>query len=423
MDIINESVVAWACVVSGWTLLTLVGRGLSRLVPSTVQGDARRLQALDGLRGYLAVTVMLVHCRAWWLFRRTWSFGTTDPLRAFTLGGPAVQLFFMVSGAVFYPSLRAGSFDVRKFFVGRVFRIVPLYWLAVLAMLAGSLYEMGKLRVPLWDLLATVRAWLFFQDLPDMNSSWIMSIRYMSNVAHTLHTEWSFYASIPFFSLLPTVARVLRLPMMAVLLILFAVARYTSVLTKIVITHESFYFGMLALEAVEVGRYWLGPRFDRIVCSRVVAAAGLASLVWSLESFPWQTVSSSAHVALVGATIFFPVVAGNTFFGLLTTVGARFLGTVSYSTYMLHGFAYHIAFEKLTLADKSTTGDSFPFFFFAVALPTASVVLLVASGSWRWIELSGQALGAKVLALKSAAETSEVAPSAPLPEKHDRFQV
>ena len=100
-----------------------------------------RLAWLDALRGWAAVTVALFHL----------SPAVLGPERhlhlfhAFDLGKYGVLLFFLVSGYVIPMSLeRHGS--LRRFWIGRLFRIYPAYLLAVGAGLA--LGAAGWMRMP-----------------------------------------------------------------------------------------------------------------------------------------------------------------------------------------------------------------------------------------------------------------------------------
>lgn len=86
----------------------------------------RRLECLDGLRGLLAVYVMLSHMAPFaalpeWL---------TQPL---SHGGAAVDVFFILSGLVITRSLGSFVWQPRPFLIARTMRIFPTY-LPVLAL-------------------------------------------------------------------------------------------------------------------------------------------------------------------------------------------------------------------------------------------------------------------------------------------------
>jgi peptidoglycan/LPS O-acetylase OafA/YrhL len=99
----------------------------------------------------------------------------------------AVSWFFMISGAVFYPRIRRESMDTVRFFVGRVFRIMPLYFVIVLNLTFWAVKT--GITVPLRSLAKQILSWLLMYSFPDINKQWITPVRYMSGVQWTLVAE------------------------------------------------------------------------------------------------------------------------------------------------------------------------------------------------------------------------------------------
>jgi peptidoglycan/LPS O-acetylase OafA/YrhL len=85
----------------------------------------KRLECLDGLRGVLAVYVMLGHM-APFAALPAWLIGLLSH------GGAAVDVFFILSGLVILRSLESHQFATRPFLISRAARIFPVY----IAMLA-----------------------------------------------------------------------------------------------------------------------------------------------------------------------------------------------------------------------------------------------------------------------------------------------
>src|SRR6202012_6071076 len=85
----------------------------------------KRLECLDGLRGVLAVYVMLGHVAPFAMIPG-W---IAQPL---SHGGAAVDVFFILSGLVIVQSLESFGWRGRGFLIARVARTYPVY----LAMLA-----------------------------------------------------------------------------------------------------------------------------------------------------------------------------------------------------------------------------------------------------------------------------------------------
>ncbi len=162
----------------------------------------KRLECLDGLRGALAVYVMLGHM-APFAALPTW---ITLPL---SHGGAAVDVFFILSGLVIFRSLESCRFEARPFLISRTMRIFPVY----LVMFAAGMtlqplsnpfaampwVEPGSLARDIWS-QGWAAAWpieiaahltmthgLFPNGLlPDV---WVSFL----GAAWSLSTEWQFY--------------------------------------------------------------------------------------------------------------------------------------------------------------------------------------------------------------------------------------
>jgi len=96
--------------------------------------DMRRFDALDGLRAIAAVIVVFFH------------FGGSSS--SFLSGWIGVHIFFVVSGFLITTLMlrerdRKGRISLRDFYVRRIFRIMPLYYLA-LALTVVSCYHEGR---------------------------------------------------------------------------------------------------------------------------------------------------------------------------------------------------------------------------------------------------------------------------------------
>jgi peptidoglycan/LPS O-acetylase OafA/YrhL len=164
----------------------------------------KRLECLDGLRGALAVYVMLGHMAPFaavpgWI---------SGPL---SHGGAAVDVFFILSGLVIFRSLESCRFEARPFLILRITRIFPVYLVmfaagAVLQPLSNPFAAMpwvepGSLARDIWsqdwpvhwpaEIAAhlTMTHGLFPNGvLPDV---WVSFL----GAAWSLSTEWQFYVA------------------------------------------------------------------------------------------------------------------------------------------------------------------------------------------------------------------------------------
>src|SRR5580704_7608080 len=102
----------------------------------------RRQEYLDALRGYAILGVMIVHTG-----------GTFHELiRATAWGARGVQLFFVVSAITLAGSWQDRREKVWAFYVRRLFRIAPMFWLAIV-FYAGIQSGPGTFKA--WQILLT----------------------------------------------------------------------------------------------------------------------------------------------------------------------------------------------------------------------------------------------------------------------------
>ncbi|MBM2619901.1 acyltransferase [Actinoplanes sp. LDG1-06] len=142
----------------------------------------KRLDWLDALRGLAALTVVLFHLSPQVIGNEA----HLAVMRHIDLGKTAVLLFFLVSGYVIPMSLERHG-DLRRFWVGRLFRVYPAYLvtIALFALLAaaGLLHWPASLRAETGaGLLAHVTM------MPDL-----VGVRGVVRVFWTLTYEMVFY--------------------------------------------------------------------------------------------------------------------------------------------------------------------------------------------------------------------------------------
>ncbi|MEU4511028.1 acyltransferase [Nonomuraea wenchangensis] len=101
--------------------------------------ETTRLDWLDALRGLGALAVVGEHLT-------TWAIPWLRPT-AINLGIYGVLVFFLVSGYIIPHSLERHG-DVRVFWIGRVFRLYPLYLAAIVLTLALSPWVAVRAEVP-----------------------------------------------------------------------------------------------------------------------------------------------------------------------------------------------------------------------------------------------------------------------------------
>lgn len=154
----------------------------------------RRFDALDGLRAIAAVIVVFFH------------FG--GPRSRFLSGWIGVHIFFVVSGFLITTLMlreydRTGRISLRDFYLRRVFRIMPLYYL-VLGFTALAAYQQGAKWTALKQHLPHYLLFMNEYHLP-------AGVPYVQT--WTIGIEWKFYLVWPVLLIaVSAVAARLRIP-------------------------------------------------------------------------------------------------------------------------------------------------------------------------------------------------------------------
>lgn len=384
------------------TLLALLTAAsiVRRLAAYDTAGRPRdeRIATLDGLRGYLALFVLVHHYAIWAQMSLTgWSW---RPLTSFIFnqfGSGAVAIFFMVTGTLFYPRVVAGwrATSWRILLVERSFRILPPVTATLVLVVALLMIETG--RTPTASDFVPMLEWVSAWDQPPLLGYQDASI-INAQVLWTLRWEWLFYLAIlPLSAIARDLCRLVGLPSAAVPLLLLLIATVASLTLQAPpgptwwSVLAFFAFGMLAREASDRPgcRKLFGSKFIRVPASILFVVALLSSpqpFGLTLPLFPLLYIS---------------VVCGNDFRGLLRSHVARKLGDLSFGVYLLHGIILWVGFEALGLQGSFSP----PHILLTLPLFAASTVVAGALFH-RWIEVPSIRAGRKTMKLLLARSSS-----------------
>lgn len=327
--------------VATFVVATIVAAMLGR-IGFPVPSEERRLGCVDGLRGYLALSVLLAHFLLWVLVSRLgapWKPGPVNFLNQ--LGGGAVGLFFMTTGLVFYPRILAGfrATPWMGVYVTRVFRIVPLVAVATLIVTAVVIARTGA-RPGVHYIIEAAEWITTYRQVPILG--YPDTARINAHVLWSLWYEWLFYLFVlPASALAMDIVRARGLStwsvpagLLATGWIAQAIGAVTGVGTSVLFYLPLFACGMLAYELrarEEIRRTLIRPQ---------VAVAAVAALALGMVTTPDPFTLSLPLFAL-----FFTCVAcGNPLGGLLRLRGAVVLGECSFGIYLLHGIALSLLF-------------------------------------------------------------------------------
>ena len=364
---------------------------------------------LDGLRGLMAVWVLVWHASALSAYFT----------RLIPGGGVAVDVFMFLSGllmtrnfAVREPKEPLASWNtIKHFWIRRLFRIAPLYYPA----LAISLYVSSEYR-PLLLRLGAIFSAPWDSSGTDPSQHALTAGNILSHLSFTfglfpqfasnnLLPDWSLSLEMQFYLVLPFVLIISRRVGLTIITVASTIVMMTA------ITYIGLYLspGPLGL--------WPQPAMLAFKTNCFLAGILLGS---------YQQRRDLTTLTLFFATAFFLQHVLFTFFAVMsfvmsniepeTTLGragllmkkifsnktARFFGDISYSVYLLHMLILYGMFWILT---QQTS--------FYVTLPavqrfiilfgcTAVVIVPLAYGTYRMIELPGIELGRRLSRRKAA---------------------
>jgi peptidoglycan/LPS O-acetylase OafA/YrhL len=148
----------------------------------------KRVESLDYLRGLMAISVVIYHYSSW-------STATLGGEYLFgKLGIYAVSIFYILSGlslTIVYQNKITHFSDIISFFIKRLFRIFPLFWLVVtvfiLIKVAASVLGNEEFSIPLYKIFLNYTLLFGF----------IEPSAYLTTGAWSIGNEMVFYAIFP----------------------------------------------------------------------------------------------------------------------------------------------------------------------------------------------------------------------------------
>lgn len=346
-------------------------------IQSKTDNNEKRHSGIDGLRGFLAIGVFVHHAVIWrnYCVTGNWEAPTSNFYNQ--LGQTSVALFFMISGFLFVKKLmenRTFGINWSHFFVGRIVRLVPLYYFSLIIIVVTSLrLNDWTLNTTLGEFLSDIGQWMAFTyfERPSLNGLFEAQI-VNAGVVWSLAFEWLFYFSLPLIGLF--VLKVKPHVVYVSLGIVFVLLYYWSV--------GGFYYAQLHSFAggaiVAVLWHYFGKKIQtshHVFAVLIIACGVMVSQYHSADDLYCK----------IFITLLFGLIAfGNTFFGILTTSAFRLLGTISFSVYLLHGIVLFYACEYM-VGKEFIKGLSDPMYvaFVLVLVPILVVISLL---TYRYIE-------------------------------------
>ena len=300
-----------------------------------VSSAKKRYEGLDQLRGILAFSVMIYHYSEWTDWQLPWP--VARPLAL--LGLYAVSTFYTLSGCALYIVYRdrnLGKEFISEFWIKRIFRIVPLFWLvSILALLA---FQSGGGERGFPD------PWKVFLNF-SLLFSWLDPSAYFATGAWSIGNEWAFY------TLFPIILLCIRSRAGIAILVglTFGVTTWFSfwILSANLSVEDQWnnYIHplnqlILFVSGVMLGPWVVGCKVRASLPVFVYLAIGVFLTVSYFASVP-ACISGALRFLLVGICV--SLCAGFAVTRMKRgriTSGLTFLGAISYTVYLMHPLVY-----------------------------------------------------------------------------------
>lgn len=304
-----------------------------------------RYECIDGMRGFLALGVFIHHSSPYYQYLQTgtWDLSMSNLYSQF--GETSVSLFFMITSFLFISKLlnsNENGFNWRNFFLSRIFRLVPMYFFLIVLIVISVMYVgHWQLNVGFLDFFISIVNWCcftVFKTSPINNDGFTTMAT--GGVAWSLPYEWLFYLSLPLISIfiLKTKPKIKYI----ILSVLFIITFYK--IHGIVEYHiYSFLGGAIASVLLKFTAFY--KKIKDVYASIIILIC-----LFLIGQF---NTSNNIYCILLITIVFTFIAFGASLFGLLKNSTLKFLGEISYSTYLLHGTLIHtvlrfgFGFEKI----------------------------------------------------------------------------
>jgi peptidoglycan/LPS O-acetylase OafA/YrhL len=288
-----------------------------------------RNEGIDGLRGFLALGVFIHHSAIWYQYLQINSWETPKSNLYNQLGKASVSLFFMITAYLFVSKLlnsKNKSFNWDTFFISRIFRLFPMYLVSFVTILVTIFYISNwQIKVKFVTLIKSIFFWIAFTipGNPEINESIYTKI-INAGVVWSLPYEWLFYFSLPIISIFIFRKISSKFYIAISVIYLLVYLKFKNVELNHIL---SFVGGAIAPFIIKYGSKKIN--YNSFIFSIIILA--------SFMLIPLFKNQNNIICKLLLVLIFNLIVLGNTIFGILKSTTLKFLGEISYSTYLIHG--------------------------------------------------------------------------------------
>lgn len=324
-------------------------------LPDVRPSAPRLILPIQYLRGVAALMVVWFH-----------SVGQIPAVSAMfpaTFGNSGVDLFFVISGFIMVVTTSGPGVTAREFIRRRIVRVVPLYWLLTLVMVAAALALPSLFRTLVVAPKTLVESLLF---IPHFSASFPSKAWPLLVPGWTLNFEMFFYLVFAVSLLLP---RRIQLPVFVTAFV--ALVATGLLLGPFASAPAQVYTDPIMLEFVAgalLGRWWLSGRWQAPRWLSVIAMLAGAALLVLRNEPPLGFVNQMLGAALV----VFGSLHGT--FGGWVNRPLKALGDSSYSLYLTHLFTLGVLRVIWSRAFPGSPSEIGACAFLAISLVGCSLV-------------------------------------------------
>lgn len=326
-----------------------------------------RFESLDGLRGFLAINVFFQHAVTSYFYFQN-GYWEIVPIRFYRhLGGEAVILFFILTSFLYWSKAIAqkGEVDAGALYRSRFLRLAPMY-LFTAGIIIFSIFIQSGFNIDVKETAKDILSFLSLGLITTTSVNHISVLPVNAGIHWTLAFEWVFYLVLP---VLAVALKGKKTFIMALPLAFFALSSPYRGYWAI------FFFGMMAAHIYN--KYPKVDFFNKSISS-IIPILGVV-IVYYISYKPYSFVQY-----FISLGVFLSFVYGADLFGLLKSEVAKFLGTISYSIYLIHSI---ILFAVLNSVDYYYPIISItPELFWFLILISGIITIAVSSLTYHYIE-------------------------------------
>jgi peptidoglycan/LPS O-acetylase OafA/YrhL len=339
--------------------------------------NTNRFETIDGLRGSLAIGVFIHHATIWHQYLKIGKWQIPNSNLYVHLGQTTVALFFMITAFLFISKLfdekLNSEFNWKLMFVSRIFRLTPMYFISTILMLFFIMVISNfEIKVDVTTFLKSMFYWFTFTFITSRNiNGYELTSLLNAGVNWSLPFEWMFYLSLPIISIVIMKTKPSKIYIFSCL---FCVVSFFVVHGINFFILSSFLGGAITAIIKKYGKPNINYNSNFVNCVVLI-------LIVSILQFK----TADNYICKFFIVLLFMLIAfGNSIFGILKNNTLKFLGEISYSTYLLHGlllfyvFYFGFGFEKL----KKFTPQNYSFLVFAIS----PVVVIISFIGFKFIE-------------------------------------